>query len=87
MKNILKQFSLNSWKANPGKYQFIIISDKACYEHILKIYLTCVQSNHDVTPLGLLIDKSLFFKKYIDNLVCKAHCKLHALQRIRTFPT
>ena len=32
-----------------------------------------------------MIDKNLAFQKHIDNLVRKAQCKLHALQRIRKF--
>ena len=40
MKSILKLSKLNSLKANPGKFQFMILGDKACYEHILKIDLT-----------------------------------------------
>ena len=36
MKNILKWFSLNSLKANPGKFQFMILDDETYYEHILK---------------------------------------------------
>ena len=32
MKNILKWFRLNSLKANPGKFQFIILGDKTCYK-------------------------------------------------------
>ena len=43
MKNILKWFRLNSLKANSGKFQLMILSDETCYEHILKINLTCVQ--------------------------------------------
>ena len=50
MKNILKWFKLNSLKANPGKFQFIILGDKTCYKilgdktcykHILKIINLC----------------------------------------------
>ena len=52
MKNILKWFRLNSLKANPGKFQFIILGGKTCYEHILKLNSTCVQSSDDVTLLG-----------------------------------
>ena len=39
MKNVLKGFILNSLKANPGKFQFMILGDKTCYKHILKIIL------------------------------------------------
>ena len=74
MKNILKWF-----------FQFMILGDKTCYKHMLKINSTCVRSSDDVTLQGVLIDKNLTFKKHIDNLVCKAQYKLHALQRIRKF--
>ena len=32
----------------------MILRDKTCYEHILKINLTCVQSSNDVTLLGVI---------------------------------
>ena len=83
MKNVLKWFMLNSLKANPGKFQFMILGDKTCYKHILKIDSTCVQSSDDVTFLGVMIDKNLTFKKHIDNLIHKAQYKLHALRRRR----
>ena len=65
----------------------MIIGDKTCYKHILKIDSTCVQSNDDVTLLGVLTDKKLTFKKHVDNLVCKDQYKIHALRRIRKFLT
>ena len=65
----------------------MILGDKTCYKHILKINSTCVQSSGDVTLLGIMIDKNLTFKKHIDNLVRKAQYKLHALRRIRKFLT
>ena len=37
MKNILKWFRLNSLKANPEKFQFVILGDRTCYKHIIKI--------------------------------------------------
>ena len=87
MKSVLKCFMLNPLKANPGKFQFMILRDKTCYKHILKINSTCVQSSDDVTLLGVMIDKNLTFKKHIDSLVRKAPYKLHALRRIRKFIT
>ena len=33
MKNVLKWFMLNSLKANPGKFQFMILDEKTCYKH------------------------------------------------------
>ena len=37
IKSILNWFRLNSLKANPGKFQFMIHRDKFHYKHILKI--------------------------------------------------
>ena len=54
MKNVLKWFMLNSLKANPRKFQFMILGDKTCYKHILKINSICVQSSDDVTLLGVM---------------------------------
>ena len=36
MKNIVKWFRLNSFRANPRKFQFMILGDKSCYKHISK---------------------------------------------------
>ena len=72
MKNILKWFMLNSLKANPGKFQFMILGDKTCYKYILKINSTFVQSSDDLTLLCVMIDKNLTFKKHIDYSVRKA---------------
>ena len=57
----------------------MILGDKTCYEHTLKINLTFVQSHDEVILLGVVIDKNLDFKKHIDNFICKAQYKLHAL--------
>ena len=65
----------------------MILGDKTCYKHILKVNSTCVQSSDDVTLLGVMTDKNLTFKKYLGNLVCKAQYKLHALRHIRKFVT
>ena len=57
MINILKWFGLSSLKANPRKFQFMILGDKTCYKHISKINLTSVQSSDDVTLLGVMITR------------------------------
>ena len=59
MKNILKSFRLNALKANPGEFQFMILDDKNCHEHMLKTNLIYVQSNDDVTILSGILDKIL----------------------------
>ena len=40
IKNVLKWFMLYSLEANPGKFQFMILGDKTCCKHILKINST-----------------------------------------------
>ena len=65
MKNVLKWFMLNSLKANPRKFQFMILGDKICYKHILKINSICVQFSDDVTLFGVMIDKNLTFKNML----------------------
>ena len=72
MKNF-KWFRLNSLKLILESFKKFL-GDKTCYEHILKINLTCVQSSDDVT-LGC---------KKLSQFV-KAQYKLHALRRIRKF--
>ena len=59
--NILKWFRLNSLKANPEKFQFMILTDKTGYKDILKVKSTCAQSRDDVTFLVVMIDKNLTF--------------------------
>ena len=51
MKNF-KWFRLNSLKLILESFKKFL-GDKTCYEHILKINLTCVQSSDDVTLLGV----------------------------------
>ena len=86
-KRILNWFRLNSLKANPGKFQFMMLGDKSHHKHILKINLIKVEASDDILLLGITIDKKLTFKQHIENLCQKAQDKLHALRRIRKFLT
>ena len=63
----------------------MILGDKICYEHILKVNLTGVQSSDDVTLLDVIIDKNLTFKNHINNLVGKGQYKLDTFRRRRKF--
>ena len=86
-KRILKWLRLNSLKANPGKFQFMILGGKSYHKHILKINSIKVEASDDILLLGITIDKKLTFKQHIENLCRKAQYKLHALRRIRKFLT
>ena len=55
-KSIWNRFRLNSLKANPGKFQFMIFGDKSHHKHILKINSTKVEASGNVLLLGITID-------------------------------
>ena len=78
-KSFLNWFRLKSLKANPGKFQFMILVDKSQYKHVLNI--------NDVLLLEITIDKKLAFKQYVANLCRKAQYKLHVMRVIRKFLT
>ena len=83
----IEKVYLKSLKGNPGKFQLMILGDKTCYKHILKINWTCVESSDDVTLLGVMIDKNLTFKKTCWKFSSQDPYKLHALRHIRKFLT
>ena len=86
-KSILNWFRLNSLKANPGKFQFMILGDRSHHKHELKINSIKVEASDDVLLLGITIDKKLTFKQHVENHCRKAQYKLQALRRIRNFLT
>ena len=61
-KSILNWFRLNSLKANPGKFRFMVFGDKSHHKHINSIK---VEASADVLLLGITIDKKLTFKQHI----------------------
>ena len=71
-KSILNWFRLNSLKANPGKFQFMILGDKSHHRHILNINSVKVEASDDILSLGITIDQKLTFKQHIENLCRKA---------------
>ena len=83
-KSILNWFRLNSLKANPGKFQFMILGNTSHHRHILKINSMKAGAS-DEALLGITIDKKLTFKQHIENLCWKAQYKLHALRCVRKF--
>ena len=57
-KSILNWFRLNSLKANPGKFQFMILGDKSHHKHELKINSIKVEASDDVLLLELQSTKN-----------------------------
>ena len=87
LNNALAWFNINSLKANPGKFQFMVLGTKEDDSFVLNIGKNKIESSTEVTLLGVKIDKQLKFKSHIEELCRKAAYKLHALRRIRTHLT
>ena len=86
-KTILKWFRINSLKANPEKFQFMILGKKQCNKVKLTINSIVIKESNSVKLLGITIDNMLNFSEHINNLCCNAGYKLHALRRIRKYLT
>ena len=87
MRNLLYWLKINSLKADPGKFQFMILGKKKRLKYSLKIGSITIKESDEVELLGITIDKALNFKKHIENLCRTAQYKLHALRRIRKYLT
>ena len=72
-------------KANPEKFQFMILSKKSYQRQKLSVNNFTIDESDEVKLLGLAIDKELNFSKHIDKLCGNAQYKLHALRRIRKY--
>ena len=84
---VMEWFKINSLKANPGKFQFMVLGYKD--ERSFNIHINNVQikNSNEVTLLGIKIDKNITFKKHISELCRRASYKLHTLRRIRKYLT
>ena len=65
---ILKWFRINSLKANPGEFQFMILGKKQCNKVKLKINSLVINESDTVELLGITIDNVLTFNEHINNL-------------------
>ena len=81
---VLNWFYNNCLKANPAKFQFIVLGKnfgKIC----LNINGSKIQSKKSVTLLGIEIDNRLNFLEHISAMTKKINLKTRSLARIRTF--
>ena len=73
----MEWFKINSLKANPGKFLFLVLRniDKISFD----IYINNVKTknSNELTLLGIKNDKNLIFKKHISELWRRAWYKLH----------
>ena len=68
MKNILFWFRTNSFKANAGKFQLMILNRKNHRRQRIVIDSITVKESIEVILLGVTIDNKLVFEKHIENL-------------------
>ena len=75
-------FKINSLRANPRKFQFMVLgaNENDCFN--LNVAGKIIRSSSEVKLLGITFNYDLKFKKHINELCRKASYKLHALQRI-----
>ena len=68
---VLNWFKVNSLKANPQKFQLMVLGGKISFQYKCKIQDTSIFSKDKIVLLGIAIDKKLTFKAHIENL-CKS---------------
>ena len=85
LNNVLDWFKFNSLKANPDKFQFMVLGAKKNKSFSINIRGMNIASKHEVILLGITIDHELKFNKRIEDLWKRASFKLHALRRIRKY--
>ena len=85
LNNVIEWFKINSLKANPGKFQFMVLGANKNDSFHLNVAGKVIPSSSEVKLLGITNDNELKFRKNIDELCRKASYKLHALQRIRRY--
>ena len=87
LNNAFAWFNINSLKANPGKFQFMVLGTKEDDSFVINITKNKIKSSTEVTLLVVKIDKQLKFKSHIEELCRKAAYKLHTLSRIKKYLT
>ena len=84
---VMEWFKINSLKAKPGKFHFMVLGNKDERSFIIHINNVRINNSNEVTSLGIKLDKNLTFKKHIIELCRRASYKLHTLRRIRKYLT
>ena len=85
-KNAINWFELNGMKANPDKFQFMIMSKESYVGHEICIdENVTISSEKCVKLLGVTIDHKLNFGDHITVTCKKAALQLNALSRISSY--
>ena len=83
LSNFLVCFNINSLKANPGKFQFMVLGIKQGDSFVLNIGKNKIESSTEVVLPGVKIEKKVELKSHIEEMCRKQGYKLNALHGIR----
>ena len=75
MTNICEWFHRNSFKANPGKFHFLL---SPFVDRPIKIMGSTIKASKEEVSFGVTADSDLTFKKHVTSICSKANQKLHA---------
>ena len=87
LNHCLNWFKVNSLKAKPTIFQFTFLSRKKDFQCKCKIKGNFIFSRDKVILLGITIDNKITVETLLENLSKKPSYKLHAIRRIKNFPT
>ena len=82
---MLDWFKFNSLKANPDKFQFMVLGANKNKSFSINIRGINIPSKNEVTLLGITIDHELKFNKHIEDICKRASFKLYVLNRIKKY--
>ena len=78
---------MNSMKANPGKFQFMVLGVKTIVHFTINVNGKIIPCSNEVKLLGITIDNEFKFKNHIKDLCKKPSYKLYDLRGIRGYLT
>ena len=84
---VMEWFKINSLKANPGKFQFMVLGNKDERSFNVHIDNVKIKNSNEVTLLGKKLTKILLLRNTLTKFCRKASYKLHTLRRIRKYLT
>ena len=83
---LIQWFTDNGMQANPGKFQFMVISpDDDCAQSLVLNENTVLVSEKHVQVLGVIIHSKLNFSLHVSSMCKKAARQLNALARISNY--
>ena len=72
----------NEMVANPKKFQLMFLARNESTEKGISFVGKAIKSSSTIELIDITLDKSLNFKRYIENICCEANNRIKALFRI-----